>query len=100
MEYQTYINMVKSRPLNVLALWTYGWFVNSGTSPYLALPAIGWDRFTRSGRPFTQGKIRAEDLAYAEAEWRFPLQKDKDKWCAVLFMNTSTASSRTENISP
>lgn len=98
MEYRTYVNLVKSRPRNVLAFWGYGWFVTSGTSPYLALPAIGWDMFARSGRPYTQGRIRGEDLVYAETEWRFPLQRDKDKWGGVLFLNTSTASSRTENI--
>ena len=97
-EYRTYVNLKKSRPRNLLAFWTYGWFVTSGTSPYLALPAIGWDMFARSGRPFTQGRIRGEDLMYGEAEWRFPLQKTKNKWGGVLFMNTSTASSRTENI--
>jgi len=98
MEYRTYINLVESRPRNVLAFWTYGWFVTSGTSPYLALPALGWDMFARSGRPYTQGRIRGEDLVYGEAEWRFPLQKTKDKWGGVLFLNTTTASSRTENI--
>lgn len=98
MEYRTYVNIVKSRPRNVLAFWGYGWFVTSGTSPYLALPAIGWDMFARSGRPYTQGRIRGEDLVYAETEWRFPLQREKNKWGGVLFINTSTASSRTENI--
>jgi outer membrane protein assembly factor BamA len=98
MEYRTYFNLVESRPRNILAFWTYGWFVTSGTSPYLALPAIGWDMFARSGRPFTQGRIRGEDLVYAETEWRFPLQKTKDKWGGVLFLNTTTASSRTEDI--
>jgi len=97
-EYRKYVNLKKSRPRNVLAFWTYGWFVTSGTSPYLALPAIGWDMFARSGRPYTQGRIRGEDLVYGEAEWRFPLQRTKNKWGAVLFLNTSTASSRTENI--
>jgi outer membrane protein assembly factor BamA len=97
-EYRKYVNLDKNRSRNVLAFWTYGWFVTGGTSPYMALPAIGWDMFARSGRPFTQGRIRGEDLVYGEAEWRFPLQKTKEKWGAVLFINTSTASSRTENI--
>jgi len=97
-EYRTYVNLKKSRPRNVLAFWTYGWFVTSGTSPYLALPAIGWDMFARSGRPYTQGRIRGEDLVYGETEWRFPLQKTKNKWGGVLFVNATTASSRTENI--
>jgi outer membrane protein assembly factor BamA len=98
MEYRTYVNVDKDRPRNLIAFWTYGWFVTSGTSPYLALPAIGWDMFARSGRPYTQGRIRGEDLVYAEAEWRFPLQRNKDKWGGVVFCNTSTASSRTEDI--
>jgi len=98
MEYRTYVNLVESRPRNVLAFWTYGWFVTSGTSPFLALPAIGWDMFARSGRPFTQGRIRGEDLVYGEAEWRFPLQQHKNKLGGVLFLNATTASSRTENI--
>lgn len=97
-EYRKFIGLDKNRPRNVLALWTYGWFVTSGNSPYMALPAVGWDMFARSGRPYTQGRFRGEDLAYAEAEWRFPLQKNKDKWGGVLFLNTTTASSRTENI--
>jgi outer membrane protein assembly factor BamA len=97
-EYRTYINLKKDRPRNLLALWTHGWFVTSGTSPYLALPAIGWDMFARSGRPYTQGRIRGEDMVYAEAEWRFPLQREKDKWGGVLFCNATTASSRTEDI--
>lgn len=97
-EYRTYLNLDKERPRHVLAFWTYGWFVTSGNSPYLALPAIGWDMFARSGRPYTQGRIRGEDVVYGETEWRFPLQKNKDKLGAVIFLNTTTASSRTENI--
>jgi hypothetical protein len=98
MEYRTYVNLDKDRPRNLIAFWTYGWFVTSGTSPYLALPAIGWDMFARSGRPYTQGRVRGEDLVYGEAEWRFPLQRTKNKWGGVVFCNTSTASSRTEDI--
>ncbi len=97
-EYRKYFNLDKNRARNILAFWTYGWFLTSGTSPYMALPAVGWDMFARSGRPYTQGRFRGEDLVYAEAEWRFPLQKTKDKWGAVLFVNTTTASSRTQDI--
>jgi outer membrane protein assembly factor BamA len=97
-EFRTYFNLDKDRPRHVLALWTYGWFVTSGTSPYLALPAVGWDMFARSGRPYTQGRFRGEDLVYAEAEWRVPLQPNSDTWGAVVFLNTTTASSRSENI--
>jgi outer membrane protein assembly factor BamA len=97
-EFRKYFNLDKNRPRNILAVWTYGWFVTSGTSPYMALPAVGWDMFSRSGRPYTQGRFRGEDLAYAETEWRFPLQKEKDRWGGVLFVNSTTASSRTDDI--
>jgi len=98
MEYRNYFHLDKNRPRNLIAVWTYGWFQTSGKSPYLFLPAVGWDMFARSGRPYTQGRFRGEDVVYGEAEWRFPLQKTKDKWGAVLFINTTTASNRTEHI--
>jgi hypothetical protein len=60
------------------------------------LPAIGWDMFSRSGRAYTSGRFRGEDLVYTEAEYRFPLQKNKETWGGVLFTNMATASSRTD----
>jgi hypothetical protein len=98
LEYRRYLNINKQRPRNLIALWTYGWFVTSGKVPYMFLPAVGWDMFTRSGRPYTQGRFRGEDLVYTEAEWRFPLQKSKNKLGGVAFINFTTASSRTQNI--
>jgi outer membrane protein assembly factor BamA len=98
MEYRNYFNLNKNRPRNLLAVWTYGWFQTSGNTPYLYLPAVGWDMFARSGRPYTQGRFRGEDVIYGEAEWRFPLQKTKNKWGAVLFVNSTTASNRNEDI--
>jgi hypothetical protein len=98
LEYRDYINLNKKRPRNLIAIWGYGWFVTSGKLPYMFLPAVGWDMFSRSGRPYTQGRFRGEDLIYSEAEWRFPLQKVKNKIGGVVFLNMTTASSRTENI--
>jgi outer membrane protein assembly factor BamA len=98
LEYRDYIHLNKSRPRNLIAFWTYGWFVTGGKVPYIFLPAVGWDMFSRSGRPYTQGRFRGEDLSYTEAEWRFPLQKTKNKIGGVVFVNMSSASSRTENI--
>jgi hypothetical protein len=83
----------------MLAFWAYGNFVTGGKVPYMFLPASGWDMFGRSARPYTMGRFRGEDLAYTEAEWRFPLQKTKEKFGAVLFINMSTASNRTGNVS-
>jgi outer membrane protein assembly factor BamA len=98
LEYRDYFNLDKSRPRNLLAFWTFGSFVTGGKVPYMFLPATGWDLFGRSGRPYTQGRFRGEDLSYTELEWRFPLQKTKDKFGAVIFTNMSSASSRTQSI--
>lgn len=97
-EYRDYFNVSKSRPRNLIAVWAFGWFVTSGKVPYMYLPATGWDLYARSGRPYTQGRFRGEDLVYTEAEWRFPLQKNKNKLGGVIFVNMTTASSRTDNV--
>lgn len=97
-EYRDYFNVSKSRPRNLIAVWAYGWFVTSGKVPYMFLPATGWDMYSRSARPYTMGRFRGEDLVYTEAEWRFPLQKEKNKLGAVVFANMTTASSRTNNV--
>lgn len=100
LEYRTYINLNKNRPRNLLALWGWGWFQTGGKIPYMFLPATGWDMFGRSGRPYTLGRFRGEDVIYTEAEWRFPLpiQKEKDRWGGVIFVNASTASNRAEKV--
>lgn len=98
MEYRDYFSLSKTRPRNLLAFWTYGWFVTGGKVPYMFLPATGWDMFGRSARPYTIGRFRGEGLSYTELEWRFPLQKTKEKMGAVIFLNMSSASSRTQNV--
>lgn len=98
LEYRDYFNVSKKRPRNLIAFWTFGWFVTGGKVPYMFLPATGWDMFGRSSRPHTMGRFRGEDLVYTEVEWRFPLQKNKDRLGAVLFVNSTTASSRTEQV--
>ncbi|PIB37075.1 hypothetical protein BFP72_17525 [Reichenbachiella sp. 5M10] len=92
LEYRDYFPLNKERPRHMIAVWTYGWFVTSGNVPYLDLPAVGWDQFGRSGRAYTQGQFRGEDLAYAEVEYRVPLQRNKETFGAVVFANTTTAS--------
>ncbi|UXP33442.1 outer membrane protein assembly factor [Reichenbachiella agarivorans] len=97
-EYRDYLNLSKKRPRHMLAFWAYGWFVTSGNVPYLDLPAVGWDQFGRSGRAYTQGRFRGENVVYAETEYRVPLQKTKDTFGAVAFINATTASSRYDDI--
>ena len=98
LEYRNYFNLDKERPRHLIGFWTYGWFVTSGDVPYMDLPAVGWDQFGRSGRAYTQGRFRGEDLVYGEVEYRFPLQKNKDKLGGVVFLNGTSAGSRTSDI--
>ena len=94
LEYRDYLHLNKDRPRHLIGFWTYGWFVTSGSVPFLDLPSVGWDQFGRSGRAYTQGRIRGEDLMYGEIEYRFPLQREKDLLGGVVFINGTTASNR------
>lgn len=98
LEYRDYIHLNKQRPRHLIGFWTYGWFVTSGNVPYLDLPAVGWDQFGRSGRGYTQGRFRGEDVMYLESEYRFPLQKNKEMFGGVVFANATTASNRNADI--
>ncbi len=98
LEYRNYLNLNKDRPRHLIGFWTYGWFVTSGDVPYMDLPGVGWDQFGRSGRAYTQGRFRGEDLVYGEVEYRFPLQKNKDKLGGVVFLNGTSAGSRIGDI--
>jgi hypothetical protein len=98
LEYRDYIHFSKERPRHLLGFWTYGWFVTTGDVPYMDLPAVGWDQFGRSGRAYTQGRFRGQDMVYGEAEYRFPLQKTKETFGGVMFLNATTASNRDADI--
>lgn len=97
-EARKYISLSESKERNVLGLWAYGNFQLAGNLPYMGLPALGWDQFGRSGRAYTQGRFRGQSLLYSEAEWRFPLQKNKDKWGGVVFLNATSATNKDANI--
>ncbi|MCK5907749.1 MAG: hypothetical protein KAG37_09175, partial [Flavobacteriales bacterium] len=76
-------------------VWAYGNFQTSGDLPYLDLPAIGWDQFGKSGRAYTQGRFRGQNLLYTEVEYRFRLAGFKNNpnfLGAVVFANATTAS--------
>lgn len=98
LEYRDYFNLSEKRPRHLIAIWNYAWIVTSGNVPYMNLPAIGWDMFSRSGRAYTIGRFRGEDLLYSEAEYRFPLQANSETLGGVLFANLTSASSRTDNV--
>lgn len=102
LEYREFIGLSNSDPRHVLAFWTYGNFTTSGTLPYMALPSIGWDQMSRSGRGYAQGHFRGDDMIYLEAEYRFPLPaiwKSKPHlFGATVFAHMTSASSYDNNI--
>ena len=95
LDYRHYINLSEKRKRNLIALWGFGNFVVSGKVPYMNLPGIGWDMFGRSGRAYAQGRFRGESMVYTEAEWRFPLQQNKETFGGTVFVNAASFSSKT-----
>jgi hypothetical protein len=98
LEYRDYIHFDPKRPRHLLGFWSYGWFQLGKPTPYMDLPAVGWDQFGRSGRAYTQGRFRGENLMYFESEYRFPLLRNKEFLGGVVFVNATTASNKTANI--
>lgn len=92
LDYRHYINLSENRKRNLIALWGFGNFVVSGNVPYMSLPSITWDMFGRSGRGYAQGRFRGESMIYSEAEWRFPLQREKETFGGTIFVNGTTLS--------
>jgi outer membrane protein assembly factor BamA len=97
MDYRHYINLDEQRKRNLIALWGFGNFVVSGDVPYMSLPSITWDMFGRSGRGYAQGRFRGENMVYGEAEWRFPLQQNKETFGGTVFLNAASFSSKMDN---
>jgi hypothetical protein len=97
LDYRHYINLSERRKRNLIALWGFGNFVVSGNVPYMNLPSITWDMFGRSGRGYAQGRFRGENMVYSEAEWRFPLQQNKETFGGTVFVNAASFSSKTTN---
>lgn len=97
-EFRKYFSVSETRPRNIVGLWLYGNFELGGHLPYLDLPALGWDQFGRSGRAYPQGRFRGQSVLYGETEWRFPLQKDKDKLGGVVFLNAVSSINKDADI--
>jgi len=86
-----YFSLSKKNPEHVLALWHWASYTLSGTVPYLELPATGYDTYGRSGRAYTMGRFKGPEYADFEAEWRFPITKNK-LLSGVAFVNMQSAS--------
>lgn len=94
LDYRHYFPISEKRKRHLLALWSYANFLVSGDLPYMALPSIGYDMFGRSGRGYSQGRFRGESMVYSEAEYRFPLQKNKETFGGTIFVNAATFGSK------
>jgi len=95
LDYRHYINLSETRKRHLIGLWAFGNFVVSGNVPYMSLPSLQWDMFGRSGRAYAQGRFRGESMVYGEAEWRFPLQKNKETFGGTVFVNAASLNSKT-----
>ncbi len=79
----------------VLAVRNYDWFT-VGHAPYMELPAIGWDRDATLGRGYGQGRLRGNQMLYAEGEERMPVTGDGLIGLA-FFLNVSAFSNPATN---
>jgi outer membrane protein assembly factor BamA len=63
---------LSTKRYSALAFWAYYW-ENFGRSPFLLLPSTGWDEFWNTGRGYSQGRYRGNEMRYLEAEYRFQI---------------------------
>ena len=94
LDYRHYFNLSETRKRHLIAVWGFGNFVVSGDVPYMNLPSIGWDMFGRTGRGYAQGRFRGESMVYSEAEYRFPLQRNKETFGGTVFVNAASFNSK------
>ena len=78
---------------NILALWSYDWFILSGKPGYLDLPSTAWDANSATGRGYIQGRYRGSQMVYAESEYRFKLTRN-GVLGAVVFLNAESLSAQ------
>ena len=86
-----YVSLSSKNPEHVLAFWHIGSYKFGGSVPYLALPATGYDTYSRSGRGYTIGRFKGLSYDYFESEYRFPITSNK-LISGVAFINLQTAS--------
>jgi hypothetical protein len=77
----------------VLGAWFWSW-ITFGPTPYLALPAIGWDFDGTTGRGYVEGQMRGPGLLYGEVELRQQVTRN-GLVGATAFLNLSSFSEAT-----
>jgi hypothetical protein len=98
LEFRTYLGLSRKTPRNLIGFWAFGNFSLNGKMPYLTLPALGEDQRCRSGRGYTNGRYRGDDIVYAEVEWRFPITPCSKILGGVVFVNAVTTSNSQNDI--
>ncbi len=96
-EYRVFYPLDHQRK-NILAFWLYGNFLTGGKLPYLALPALGYDQRQRSGRGYTYGRFRGEDIIYGETEYRFNISPHSGILGGVLFFNATSVDDKDHDV--
>lgn len=86
-----YFSLSARNPEHVLALWNWGSYLIGGAVPYLELPGTGKDAGFRSGRGYTVGYFKGTQYNYSEAEYRFPILRNKFI-SGVAFFHMQTAN--------
>jgi len=82
-----YISFSNNRH-RTLALWGLYWGT-WGDVPYLNLPGSGLDFSNWTARGYYKARYRGKQMLYAEAEYRFDLNKN-GLWGAVVFANAQS----------
>jgi hypothetical protein len=90
-ELRKYWSLSKVNREHVLAFWYWGCYLLDGKLPYLELPGTGSDAANRMGRGYTIGRYKGTSYVYSEAEYRFPITKNK-LISGVLFTNVESSS--------
>lgn len=86
-----YFSLSDVSPETVLAFWNWGSYLLSGNIPYLELPGTARDGSYRSGRGYTAQYFKGTQFNDTEAEFRFPILKNKFI-SGVVFGSMQTAN--------
>ena len=90
-DFRKYWSLSKKNPEHVIAVWHWAVYTLSGDLPYLEMPSTASDPYGRSGRAYTFSRFKGPSYADFEAEWRFPITRNK-LLSGVGFVNFQTAS--------
>ncbi|RWY54388.1 hypothetical protein EPL05_09210 [Mucilaginibacter gilvus] len=90
-DFRKYISLSSTHPEHVIAFWNWGSYLITGNIPYLELPGTAKDGSFRSGRGYVSQYFKGTKYNYSEAEYRFPITKNKFL-SGVAFFNLQTAN--------